>query len=1153
MGFTVCFQSEASTRLIIAVFFFLYHNEILKSYEVRGAILCGDDAECICRETNKFYEMDCSNRSLGNFPTNIPSNVTKINFTVNNLKFIPRDPFLNQSHLKDLFLQSNIIETISDGAFNFNTEMKLIDMTNNTLSHLPGKIFWKTTNLATLKLSRNELKYLPDELLLKTLNLKEIVLSRNKLQELSENIFMKLKHLVTIILSRNYIHTLPPKIFSSLSSVETLKVSRNQISSFDVNTFSSNKLLVELDISNNYISTLPKGIFQKNANLLHLDMSFNRLMYLPENLIMNCTHLYSLHAVGNQLSSIPQGFFRATPNISFVSISANRIHTLTKESFSGLKSLHFFSLARNQITELPADIFSDLKINHVLDLSNNQITEIPDGLWKTTGAEHNIQYLLLQRNNLTQLKNTTFEGLKTLHQIFLNNNFIRNIDRNTFYNTGVQFIFLFKNRLTNLKNDSFGGGTVKSIHIYNNDIEEISETALGGIGNATMYLNCANLKKLPRLTRIGNGVCIYNEFVPKVTFSHDTGVLTPLFIKLGFQCLRNPTNVTCSPCKPGGYGNGIGECMTCPRGGFYQDEIGSETCKNCSSGNYVLQGNGSSASDCKACPEGTDRTRHAGFRACFCKQNYTRTNRFGRCRYCLQEAFNCSNDFTSLLPGYYWNWSFTGMNLSLYSSFVTNVLTLNDSFDPSMTKYIFKMPRAFRCPRSKNCANNYSYTPTRINGNCLKGYTGWLCSKCQNAYYSVLHYCFPCQSKWFIISEIIITISLCLLIIILVIWQNTKARETDGRLFVDKLSSRMKIFLGFYQVVGDLYESIHIVSWAGPLRYVGEIFSYVALNLLKITLRPQCLNSRLKLDPIIRFKIAVLLPIAVIVVSTVIYLVFKIYFKFFSKDESAAIIAKLKNIRSKLHTYVLLVLFVTYQPSCDAIFEIYPGSCDTYGVDQEGNITISLLRADYDINCGSIAQYQAEAYIATALYVIAFPFLLLILLRKYCRKPSTEKANIRFSNSSNLNEETPLIYTSQKHRQNIPSCLNFLCENYKDKFWFWEILELCRKVGQTMLITLLGWGDALTKLFTIGTSVLFLALHVKFSPMKSRFEQHLQLFSLTAIFLNILVAAVHVPVQYQATLSTLLILLDLGIVLAVAGEVVLVLVRIIRRKLWPGN
>ncbi|XP_071851266.1 uncharacterized protein [Apostichopus japonicus] len=1149
MGFKIC--SEAFRKLVIAVFFFLLHNEILKGYEVRGAILCGGDAKCTCRKTNKFYEMDCSNKSLSDFPTNIPSNVTKISLIVNTLKYIPRDALQYQLNLTNLYLQRNILEIISDGAFNSNSKMKVIDMTNNTLSHLPGKIFWKTANLKILKLSRNKLKYLPDELLLKTPTLKEIELSRNKLQELSENIFMNLKHLVTLILSRNYIQSLPPKIFSSLSSVRILKIPRNQIRSCDVNTFSSNRMLTDLDISHNYISKLPKGIFHQNTNLSNLDISFNRLTYLPENLIMKCTNLLSLHINENELSSIPQDFFRATPNISLLIMTGNKIHTLTKDSFLGLKSLHFFSLSRNNITALPADIFSKLQIKHFLDLSNNQITEIPDGLWKTIGTKHNIQYLLLQRNNLTQLKNTTFEGLQTLHQIFLNNNFIRTIQGNTFNNTGVQLIYLFENRLTKLVNDSFAGGTVESIHMYKNDIEEISETALGSIGNATMFFTCAKLKNLPWYARKVSGVCVHNEFVPNVTFTPSVVFLTTLFQKLGFQCLKKSKNVTCSPCKPGGYGNGFGKCMTCPRGGFYQDEIGSETCKNCSSGNYVIQGNGSSALDCKTCPEGTDHTRHAGFRACFCKRNYTRSNRFGLCTLCLYTGLNCTDDFKSLLPGYYWNWSFTGMNLSLYSSFVKNLLTLNNSYDRSTSEYNHKMPRAFKCPRPESCENNYSYTPTRINGNCLNGYRGWLCSKCQDAYYSVLHYCFPCQSKWFIISEMIITLSLCFLIIILVIWQNTKKRETDGRLFVDKLSSRMKIFLGFYQVVGDLYESIHIVTWGGPLRFVWELFSYVALNILKITFRPQCLNSRLLIDPIIRFKMALLLPIAIILVSTVIYLVSKIYFKFFSKDGSAEIMTKLKKIKSKLHTYVLLVLFITYQPTCDAIFEIYPGSCDTFRVDQEGNMTISLLRADYDINCESIDQYQAEAYIATAVYVIAFPFFLLILLRKYCRKSSIKRANIQCNNSSNLNEETPLINTSQKQRQNIPSCLNFLCENYKDKFWFWEILELGRKVGQTMLITLLGWGDALTKLFTIGTSVLFLTLHVKFSPMKSRFEQHLQLFSLTAIFLNILVAAVYMPVQYQATLSTLLILLDLGIVLAVAGEVFLVLVRVIRRKLWP--
>ncbi|PIK47388.1 hypothetical protein BSL78_15749 [Apostichopus japonicus] len=90
------------------------------------------------------------------------------------------------------------------------------------------------------------------------------------------------------------------------------------------------------------------------------------------------------------------------------------------------------------------------------------------------------------------------------------------------------------------------------------------------------------------------------------------------------------------------------------------------------------------------------------------------------------------------------------------------------------------------------------------------------------------------------------------------------------------------------------------------------------------------------------------------------------------------------------------------------------------------------------------------------------------------------------------NEITPLLSGHQATCRTIPTYLKFLTENYKEQFWFWEILELGRKVGQTMLITLLGWEDALTKLFTIGTSVLFLSLHVKYSPMKSPFEQHLQ-------------------------------------------------------------
>ena len=88
-----------------------------------------------------------------------------------------------------------------------------------------------------------------------------------------------------------------------------------------------------------------------------------------------------------------------------------------------------------------------------------------------------------------------------------------------------------------------------------------------------------------------------------------------------------------------------------------------------------------------------------------------------------------------------------------------------------------------------------------------------------------------------------------------------------------------------------------------------------------------------------------------------------------------------------------------------------------------------------------------------------------------------------------------------------PLYLRFLCENYKDTFWYWEILELTRKVLQTVLVVLFGSKDPLTLGITIALSVVFLTSHAYFKPMKDKFEHWLQMVSLAAIFFNLLLAS----------------------------------------------
>ena len=85
-----------------------------------------------------------------------------------------------------------------------------------------------------------------------------------------------------------------------------------------------------------------------------------------------------------------------------------------------------------------------------------------------------------------------------------------------------------------------------------------------------------------------------------------------------------------------------------------------------------------------------------------------------------------------------------------------------------------------------------------------------------------------------------------------------------------------------------------------------------------------------------------------------------------------------------------------------------------------GSDCIALLKADYSISCLSPANgVYWKLAAACAIYPLLFPLLLLIPLYKY-REP----------------------------RLDNEICFGFkvFLENYKEKYWFWEIIEMYRKL-----------------------------------------------------------------------------------------------------------
>lgn len=399
--------------------------------------------------------------------------------------------------------------------------------------------------------------------------------------------------------------------------------------------------------------------------------------------------------------------------------------------------------------------------------------------------------------------------------------------------------------------------------------------------------------------------------------------------------------------------------------------------------------------------------------------------------------------------------------------------------------------------------------------------------------------CFACPSYVYLVIEVAVGLAVVSAILFIAFKQHTRVQNIDGQLrsVSDMVISRTKIVLGFYQVIGEFLISFHEIKWIAKVYIVGELFSFLEINILRLFVRPRCLIKNLAINPKTGFIISVVFLCISILVPFAVFKLKVAYFKYKhpSMKRSEIILLYYNNLKTKIAGCVFVLLFLTYPSICTSIFKLFPSACQSFCFDVKKAHCIQLLRSDFDMSCTKLSFYQTTAYIATVGYVIGFPALLFFFLRKYIH------ANVSFTRRS---RNATLLDTEQEgtkenlifneHKSLI--WISFFCENYRPQYWYWEIIELTRKMTQTVLVTVLGWDSNFTVLLTIGIAVSFLILHARLQPMKNEFEQGLQMFSLVAIFINVLLAALKIPVNHSVALSIVLTLLNVAVISIIVGE-----------------
>ena len=1003
------------------------------------------------------YSIKCNNAGLKEMPDNIPLSVTSIDFSNNPLLHIKRGSFLNFSRLNTLLLNG----CNQKDPIDLPNSLQKFGFASNSITTDTFKMMFRNRveSLLSLDLNRNHL------------NAQEV------LPVIS-------KKIVALDLSGNNWPVMKSGDLKCCKKLHKIVCQYCGLKHIEPNAFSDTKDLVTIDLSN------------------------NELTDLPDKLFAHCSKLTSLHLRSNQLESF-----------NSKRLDLKRLLTLAL----GYNNIKSFDLRSTSITDI--------------GLESNKITQLDANAFKTGAYLH---VLALQRNNIKRISAQAFSNVKLISELLLHNNNIQSIPKYVFNNTQIEKLLLHQNNFSNLNGVLLGiRGPIYILTLFSNkrlknldasDFESMNE-------KSQIFVTCKNLKTISSASKL--------KAVIKCSPESDLILKSPskYFAYDGYECTYEFPLFRCRACPVGFYSNcdgrteKRGECIECPAGSFYQNELASLKCKNCPIGQYVPpdRSPGKGAADCQTCPAGTNTNASAETRACKCLNGFYRRHRFGACERCTQVGFVCTKDYPQLKDGYWMTWNGTNNKTCRedFKAFVANLETTGNDYDRSTMHYNFQLPMPIKCPIPGSCRGG-------IDSECSIGYSGVLCSVCSNGYSRQFNRCVKCSKPIIVILEFFGYIAAFILFCFIILLTDKMLISSAyngghrNRTFADIVISSFKILIGFYQILLSLLHAFSNISWPQGLLRTMSALDYIQFEVLRVpSLR--CIKPEWEIDVVKEFWFVLIITLTIPALS-VIYFLLKACFLRFQEIDSFKL--KRKRIKCGVNCikFVALFLFTTYPLTSTKIFQILPVSCHSFCTAKHDGVcvhTLSYLRSDYSIPCPTFGSHRSAMVAAYCSLVIPFglPIVLWLLLWRYAPtkqlpKSDTNGCSLDISLSDTLEGIDPTddylalpincsysnitssSHLSAEENSVFLQALKFAYENYHQRCWFWEVIEMIRKFVMTVGVALLFSQTKLGLSSAIVLAVLFALLHAAKKPMKDKFENFVQLVSLLTVPINLSVGAV---------------------------------------------
>ena len=460
---------------------------------------------------------------------------------------------------------------------------------------------------------------------------------------------------------------------------------------------------------------------------------------------------------------------------------------------------------------------------------------------------------------------------------------------------------------------------------------------------------------------------------------------------------------------------------------------------------------------------------------------------FNECHKC-KEGLECKDDYAFLRSGYWWRWRNKTFK-DRYRYFIKNLLTPLPALGEDDVQYTDPIPTPYRCPIEDSCKGG-------LDSSCMTGYKGPLCSVCSLGYYKQLQVCKRCPSKTWIAGQLSIIGVIILIITAVSVWTSKRNnKKTEGeRSLIDTFLSKVKIAIGFYQVTYGLLEAFSYIKWPGSLQVIGKYSELLQLNILQIA-PVHCLSPELHVDAFGNLFAITALNAAVIGFACVAYGMRKLAISRNRQLEKQEKLRELSQAKELVCRNLFFVLYVTYLSTCYKTASVLPIACRKLCHDNKDQSCFKYLKADYSIECND-SRYNhlvIVAYISVA-YIIVLPLATFIALwrqRKVVLAPADDES------SGDPSSGTGML-----------KGLRFLFENYKARSWYWELVEMSRKVIITSGLILLGQETRSYVGLAWVVAGMYGVLFAWIRPIQDSFENRLMTASLAVTVVNVGIGAV---------------------------------------------